>query len=43
MIVEGKTYEFRCALKDGKYGPEHTIKDFAEAAAPHGTGEDIPF
>lgn len=43
MIAQGKCYEFRCTLKEGKYGPEHTIKDFSEAAAANGTGEDIPF
>lgn len=43
LIAVGKQYEFRCTVKDGKYGVEHTVKDFHEVAAPQGVGEDIPF
>lgn len=43
LIAVGKQYEFRCTVKDGKYGVEHTVKDFHEVAAPNGVGEDIPF
>lgn len=42
LIAPGLTYEFRCTLKDGKFGPEHTIKDFHEVAAAAG-GDEIPF
>jgi hypothetical protein len=43
LIAVGKTYTFYGVQKDGKYGPEFTIKDFHEAAATEAAGGDIPF
>ena len=43
LIAVGKTYTFYGIQKDGKYGPEFTVRDFEETAPAPAVGEDIPF
>jgi hypothetical protein len=43
LIAVGKTYTFYGVQKDGKYGPDFTVRDFEETAPSAAVGEDIPF